>query len=556
MADAPAAPKAASNAAPKAAPTDARPAAGARAATEREVKLAAAPSFRLPDLNGALDGLVAEPVETRRQQTTYFDTPDLRLARWGCSLRYRDTDGWTVKLPSADAGSMLVREEIRFDGEPRQPPQAAADLLRAYVRTASLGPVTRLRTLRRSVVLREGGGPGTCPGPGPTDADGDGDGGDQVEPADGTPTRTVAEIVDDEVSVMDGRRLAARFRELEIEAADGTPDDVLDGIVAVLREAGAGEPDPTPKYVRALGPRATEAPEITTGDLPTGSTAGTVVRHAIATAVIRLLRHDAVVRLDEDPEGVHQARVATRRLRSDLRTFASLLEPAWGAALNEELKWLAERLGAARDADVLLARLTDRVNLLEGADAHAAERLLEQLAGSRRVAHDELLGALREPRYAELLDRLVEAARHPLLLLEADLPAPAVLPGLVQKPWKKLRKSVKQLDDPPTDEQLHAVRIRAKRLRYAAEAVAPLLGKQARDLAEAAATLQDVLGEHNDAVVAARWLRDAVAGARSVRTAFVAGELGGLERWAAAESRDRWHASWKKLKPKRLHGWM
>src|SRR5205814_9825308 len=111
--------------------------------------------------------------------------------------------------------------------------------------------------------------------------------------------------------------------------------------------------------------------ESTAGALPAGSAAGTVVRHAIATAVIRLLRHDAVVRLDEDPEGVHQARVATRRLRSDLRTFASLLEPAWVAALTEELKWLAEHLGAARDADVLLARLTDRVNLLEGADAHA-----------------------------------------------------------------------------------------------------------------------------------------------------------------------------------------
>ncbi len=530
---------------------------GGHAATEREVKLAAPPSFRLPELTGAVDGLVAEPLDPRLQQTTYFDTPDLRLARWGCSLRYRDTEGWTVKLPSGAVGALLVREEIRFEGGPRQPPDGAVDLVRAYVRTATLVPVIKLKTVRRSVLLRpgtvEGGG-----GDGPPDGGG-GEllGGGEIRPGEVAPlAEPVAEVVDDEVSVMDGRRLAARFRELEVEAAPGTTDRVLDGIVAVLREAGAGEPDPTPKNVRALGPRATEPPEIVVGDLTSGATAGAVVRHAIASSVIRLLRHDAVVRLDADPEGVHQARVATRRLRSDLRTFSSLLEPAWAASLVEDLRWIAAALGAARDADVLLARLTDRVGLLEGVDEAAAGRLLEQLAEARTTAHVDLLTAMHEPRYAEVLDRLVLAANAPMLLLEADLPAAVVLPALVRKPWRRLRRAVKDLDDPPTDEQLHAVRIRAKRLRYAAEAVAPLIGKPARDLGEAAAALQDVLGEHNDAVVAAQWLRDAVIGARSVRTAFVAGELGGLERWAAAETRDRWQDSWRRLQPKRLHAWM
>jgi CHAD domain-containing protein len=149
----------------------------------------------------------------------------------------------------------------------------------------------------------------------------------------------------------------------------------------------------------------------------------------------------------------------------------------------------------------------------------------------------------------------VAAANGPALLLEADLPAASVLPELLRRPWRKLTKAVKAMDDPPADEQLHAVRIRAKRVRYAAEAVSPLLGKEARSLAEAAADLQDVLGEHNDAVVAGRWLRDAVARARSVRTAFAAGELGGLERWAAAETREQWPAAWKHLKAKRLRAW-
>src|SRR5438445_6373973 len=79
------------------------------AVAEREVKLAAPPSFRLPDLNDALDGAVAEPRDAIVQQTVYHDTGDLRLARWGCSLRYRDVEGWTVTLPSSGTGPMLVR---------------------------------------------------------------------------------------------------------------------------------------------------------------------------------------------------------------------------------------------------------------------------------------------------------------------------------------------------------------------------------------------------------------------------------------------------------------
>jgi CHAD domain-containing protein len=462
----------------------------------------------------------------RRQHTTYYDTDDLRLARWGCSLRYRDIDGWTLKLPSSGSGSALEREEILFDGDPKQVPDAAVDLVRAYVRTSAVGPVTRLRTLRRAVALR--------------DADG----------------RQVAEIVDDEVSVMDGRRLAARFRELEVERGEAATDEAIERILDRLRAAGAGESDPTPKNVRALGPRAAQPPEVTVEDLQSGATAGTVFRQALAASVIRLLRHDVVIRLGTDPEGVHQARVATRRMRSDLRTFGSLLDPTWSAAIVEDLRWLGGKLGAARDADVLLARLTGRAKLLDGADRAAVARLLAELARSQEAARIDMLASLREPRYVEILDRLVEAANAPALLLEADLPAATVLPRLVRTPWKKLKRAVDQLDEPPGDEQLHAVRIAAKRVRYASEAVAPLLGKPARDLAEAAAELQDILGEHNDAVVAARWLRGPMSSSRSVRTAFVAGELAGLERWAAAETGKQWRPAWKHLRDRRLRAWM
>ena len=262
------------------------------------------------------------------------------------------------------------------------------------------------------------------------------------------------------------------------------------------------------------------------------------------------------MRLDTDPEGVHQARVATRRLRSDLRTFRSLLDPEWVEPLRVELRWLAGILGAVRDGDVMLERIRSRVAELPEETDRGATLVLGTLEASRAEAHAELIQTLRSERYLVLLDRLVQAANAPALLLEADLPAVVVLPSIVRRPWRSLAKRAKALGDPPSDEELHAVRIRTKRVRYAAEAVAPLLGKQARTFADAAARLQEVLGELNDAVVAELWLRRWAARSRSTRGVFVAGELAGLERAAAEKARSRWHKAWAELSSSRLRSWM
>src|ERR687895_593989 len=129
---------------------------------EREAKLAAPAGFDLPELGGPDDGFLAEPQAPRRLTTTYYDTPDLRLARWGASLRYRPGEGWTVKLPDGQHGVLLVRAEHVFDGNGRRPPAEAVDLVRAFVRTAQLAPSARMRTLRRPLERRDpaGGRPG------------------------------------------------------------------------------------------------------------------------------------------------------------------------------------------------------------------------------------------------------------------------------------------------------------------------------------------------------------------------------------------------------------
>ncbi|HEV2895873.1 MAG TPA: CHAD domain-containing protein, partial [Actinomycetota bacterium] len=282
---------------------------------EREVKLATPVGFALPVLDGPDDGLVAEPLAPRRLRTTYYDTADLRLARWGASLRHRPGEGWTVKLPEGREGVLLVRAEHVFAGDGRKPPAEAVALVRAFVRTAKLSPSARMRTLRHPVELRDPAG------------------------------ARLAEVVDDEVQVFDGRRIVARFRELEVELADDADDGVLERVLDRLFQAGAQAADPTPKYLRALaGRERLLGPEVVQPEVDAGATVEALLRHDLAAGTLRLFRHEAGVRIGEDPEAVHQARVATRRLRSTLRTFSSLLEPEWTDRLRDELKWLADLL--------------------------------------------------------------------------------------------------------------------------------------------------------------------------------------------------------------------
>jgi CHAD domain-containing protein len=494
------------------------------AGVEREIKLAASPAFTMPSLDELGDDVLTIPNDPERLQTVYFDTGDFRLARWGVSLRHREGQGWTTKLPPQDEGNdLLVRGEFTFPGDDAaDPPDEAVDLVRAYVRTAALHPVVRLRTIRRMVQL--------------LDLD----------------DRRLGEVVDDEVSVLSGRRIAARFRELEVEITDDTPDGLLDVVLSRLRAAGAGEPDPTPKYVRAVGSLATQPPEITARDLADDARVSEVLGRALSLSVTQLLRHDAVMRLDGDPEGVHRARVASRRLRSDLRTFRSTLQPQWLDPIREELRWLGSVLGEARDADVMLARIQARSESVPPTESPGVAQIVDALDHRRKEAHAVLLETLRSDRYVALLDRLVEAAHEPAVNPDADAPVRDIASDLLDGPWKHLRSAAKAARKQPGDTELHTVRIRAKRVRYAADAVAPLLGKPARRFADAAADLQSILGEQHDAVVAEAWLRTwAAADRRSGDAAFAAGMLAGIERASARDARDRWPTCWRSVRAAR-----
>jgi CHAD domain-containing protein len=347
--------------------------------------------------------------------------------------------------------------------------------------------------------------------------------------------------------------VASRFRELEIELDPEADDGVSEILIDRLMRAGAGPLDNVPKLVRALGPRAASPPDVEVAELDEHATVADVVRRELATSVVRLLSHDAGVRLGEDPEAVHQARVATRRVRSALRTFRDVLDPEWGGSLRDRLKQVADALGAVRDTEVLRDRLRSREPSLPEGDRKGLEELVTMLESIRDEARERLLAAIREETYVALLDELVEAAREPRVLEDAaGAAAVSELRPALERPWQHLEHAVEQAREDASDASLHAVRIRAKRARYAAEAVSAVFGKRAEAFAQAAARLQDVLGDHQDSVVARAWLREAAEGGAD---AFVAGELAAIEAQAAADARAAWPKAWKALSRKRLRFW-
>jgi CHAD domain-containing protein len=496
---------------------------------EQELKLSVEGAFAPTFPPGRSDVAGVDELRSLDLRATYYDTPDLRLARSGVTLRSRSGDesgsGWTLKLPVGD-GIADGRDELHFEGGTRQVPQGAQDLVRALVRSEALLPVARLHTQRRRWLLR------------------DADGGE------------LAELVDDRVSVMEQGQVSGRFREVEIEGR-GVGRETLEAIAGVLTNSGAVRAEQTPKLVRALGERAAAPPDVAAVGPPRPrDPAAHAVRATIAAGVRRMILNDPRTRLGE-VEPLHQMRVGTRRLRSDLRTFRPLLDRDWAESLRAELKWLGGSLGAVRDLDVLLERLRR-----EGEDLlPRLGPLFGELERRRDEARAALLEDLRGARYGELLDRLVEAARDPRLSDRAQRSSREVLPALAARSWRKLNKAARVLDDHSSDEELHRVRVLTKRARYAAEAVAPALGskhgRRAGRFAGRAAGLQDVLGELQDSVVAAQTIQDFALGQPHDGPLNLAiGRMLERENRRRKAARGAFESAWRRLGRKKLRSWL
>ena len=294
--------------------------------------------------------------------------------------------------------------------------------------------------------------------------------------------------------------------------------------------------------VPALGPRAPAADAI---------------RAHLLTYVRALRYEDVRVRLDVD-DSVHQFRVATRRLRSGLRAFRPLLVSGWDRPLREDLRWLARAFAPARDAEVLLARLLERAGTLPDDAAEPVRAFLRAgLGGELADARRHGLTVLDGGRYLALHEALVAAASDPATTPAAGRPCDKALPPLVRRAYGRLGKAARNLTPRASDAEWHQTRIAAKRARYAADACVPALGKPARKLAARLSRITDVLGEHQDAVVAAAALtRLATAEGVPASTAYWLGVLHQREREAAVAAQGAFAKEWRAAHRPRYRRWL
>ncbi|WP_169735354.1 CHAD domain-containing protein [Actinokineospora inagensis] len=239
-----------------------------------------------------------------------------------------------------------------------------------------------------------------------------------------------------------------------------------------------------------------------------------------------------------DPEHVHQMRVAVRRARAALKAGLPLPD------LDAELKWLGASLGAVRDLDVQLDSLRAQAVGFSAEEREAVEQLLQGLVVRRWAARRTMRKALRGRRYNRLLDALGAAAES-TVVVEPDEEPPALV-SVIRKPHRKLMAAAAALGEDPPDDDLHALRIHGKRLRYAAEMAEPVARKRIRALVAVTKEFQDILGDHQDAVIAEDTIRGLLADFTAdvpVPVVFVAGRLVERERARKAQCRATWHAA-------------
>ena len=274
-----------------------------------------------------------------------------------------------------------------------------------------------------------------------------------------------------------------------------------------------------------------------------------LLRAALDARLRALLSHDPGTRVGEDPEELHQMRVAVRRMRATLKAARPLLERTWADDLRAELGWLGRALGPVRDADVLIERLRGHAAAFDNtSNREAVETLIEALVADREAARTEMLAVLGSRRYTTLLRRLATAVSRPLPTPRRRVAAPP-LAELIRIEYRRLSKAVQAAGEDPPDEVLHVLRIRGKRLRYTGE-LAAASGKPVRKLVESMVALQDVLGEHQDACVAQHrvmLLLDGLGDVVDVSVAFVAGRLVEREEVNRMATRQAWPAAWQQV---------
>lgn len=500
----------------------------------------------LPDLSVLAD-ISTGPSVDLDLVTTYLDTAGLDLLRHDITLHRvhgSTDDGWLLQLPTEDGEVERVTAPV--SGGRLLPPQELRDLVLSLTLGEPFVEVMTLRTHRQMVELASEG-------------------------------RTVARICDDTISAepllagADDVRVSTpiSWREWLLESEDvSVLDDVEEPLSSVAEPVGTvGHADRLRRSLAAAAPlgkagrkrpKGPRQPKRPKPDKP----AGRVLHTYLLEQYDAVLAADRAVRRRE-PEGIHDLRVALRRLRSTLASFRPLVDRDVSDPLRDQMREISHLLGDARDAEVVserLARLLDDepANLRLGAarrtigdDGRVTIRL------GRRTAED----TMRSDEYVAMLRALRDVLVSLPWLPEAEEPAAEVVAQRIERDLRRLRARIAAANDAAGAAErarlLHEARKAAKRLRYTCEAGESVIGDDARRLRRATKDLQDVLGDHHDTMATRSVLRR-LAGRGDLHpgTAFTLGRLHAREEQSARRLEREIEAAWARLDRPTVTGWM
>ena len=507
-------------------------------------------------------GVAIVPGWARELSDLYYDTEDWRLYRAAYALRVRNTDGEsaqaTMKARVPAKGGLRRRREISQPIEGIENlkgiPGPVGDRVRRLAGTADLRPLFEVRTRRRTFALR-------------TDSTETPSSGEIVEDSSGNIRQQnseqdaiVADIALDESEIFANGGAKTHLSRVEVEV--GSAAQIHDGVgdfVQVLKDALKLRPTRSSKFrtglsVGGLSPEV--APDLGPTEIDATLSAGEVAFAILRRHFAATLAHEPGVRLGEDPEELHDMRVATRRLRAALKLYSDFL-PKRSERYERDLRWVGGVLGEVRDLDVHLQRLAEDAST----NGEVLEEVVSLLSERRIEARRRMLEALDSNRY----ERLVASFSATLRRGRSPTPTAPILeaaPDLLRRRYKKVRKAANTLSEDSPPEHFHDLRKKGKRLRYALEPLQEIYGKPAKKMVKLLKKTQDDLGDHQDLIVASGLMEElGVARDRPPQHAFTMGSMAEGHGREASEIRAGFLGSkplrtlkdgkeWKKLRKK------
>ena len=443
------------------------------------------------DDHDTIDGLILEPQSTLQIFDTYFDTDDWRIYRAGFALRIRSEAGKSevtlksLRSSSAEKADRRELSETLASTESDLIAQSNGPVgvrVQAVSGAHTLQPLFEVRTSRQRYAVHAANEP-----------------------------QQLGEIaLDDTVISRPHGQPHSSMQRVEVEAMTEAHEP-LQSLVQTLRSHCSLESASDSKYsegLKSVGLAPSPSPDFQ----PTTVDASMRVEEVALANLRRFLSawhlHEPGARLGDDPEELHDLRVAGRRLDALLRQFKDFL-PASLVRFRPTLKKVLRALGQARDLDVALLELDAFTNVLSETDQASLDPLKQHLLAERLRSRQKMLAVLDSNAVQKEFEKLVVALAHPSAAPAEALPVPAVnpIPALIRTRYKKVRKGANRLAPDSSMEDYHAVRGRVKKLRYTLETVAVIFGKPAGEMVRSLRRWQEKLGTQQDADVASRRLQ-------------------------------------------------